>query len=31
VLTEIKNRGTTDCCIMVCDGLNGLPAAIGRV
>ena len=31
VLSEIKNRGTTDCCIVVCDGLKGLPAAIGQV
>jgi putative transposase len=31
VLTEIKNRGTTDCCIVVCDGLKGLPDAIGQV
>jgi putative transposase len=29
VLTEIKNRGTTDVCIVVCDGLKGLPDAIG--
>ncbi len=26
VLTEIKNRGTADVCIVVCDGLKGLPA-----
>ena len=25
VLTEIKNRGVVDVCIMVCDGLKGLP------
>src|SRR5881398_1135955 len=31
VLTEIKNRGTTDCCIVVCDGLKGLPDAIPQV
>ena len=31
VLTEIKNRGTTDCLIVVCDGLKGLPEAIGQV
>src|SRR5437763_11564556 len=31
VLTEIKNRGTTDCCIVVCDGLKGLPDAISQV
>jgi putative transposase len=28
VLTEIKNRGTSDACIVVCDGLKGLPEAI---
>jgi transposase-like protein len=28
VLTEIKNRGTEDVCIVVCDGLSGLPDAI---
>ena len=28
VLTEIKNRGAEDVCIMVCDGLKGLPDAI---
>jgi transposase-like protein len=31
VLTEIKNRGTRDCLIVVCDGLKGLPDAIGQV
>jgi putative transposase len=31
VLTEIKNRGTRDCLIMVCDGLKGLPDAIAQV
>lgn len=31
VLTEIKNRGTTDACIVVCDGLKGLPDAINTV
>jgi hypothetical protein len=31
VLTEIKNRGTKDCCLVVCDGLKGLPEAIGQV
>jgi transposase-like protein len=31
VLSEIKNRGTTDCCIVVCDGLKGLPDAIATV
>jgi transposase-like protein len=28
VLTEIRNRGTEDVCIVVCDGLTGLPDAI---
>nr|WP_229022985.1 IS256 family transposase [Actinomarinicola tropica] len=28
VLTEIKNRGVGDVCIVVCDGLKGLPDAI---
>ena len=28
VLTEIKNRGTLDVCIVVCDGLKGLPEAV---
>lgn len=28
VLTEIKNRGVGDVCIVVCDGLTGLPEAI---
>lgn len=28
VLTEIKNRGTEDVCVVVCDGLEGLPGAI---
>jgi putative transposase len=28
VLTEIKNRGTADVCIAVCDGLTGLGEAI---
>jgi transposase-like protein len=31
VLTEIKNRGTQDVCIVVCDGLKGLPDAIATV
>jgi transposase-like protein len=29
VLTELKNRGVQDVCIVVCDGLKGLPDAIG--
>src|SRR5690606_35160136 len=28
VLTEIKNRGVDDVCIVVCDGLRGLPESI---
>jgi transposase-like protein len=31
VLSEIKNRGTGDCLIVVCDGLKGLPDAIATV
>jgi len=31
VLSEIKNRGTRDVCIVVCDGLKGLPEAIETV
>jgi putative transposase len=31
VLTEIKNRGTPDVCIVVCDGLTGLPEAVNTV
>ena len=28
VLTELRNLGVEDCCIVVCDGLRGLPDAI---
>jgi len=28
VLTELKNRGVADVCIVVCDGLTGLPDAV---
>jgi transposase-like protein len=28
VLTELRNRGVADACIVVCDGLKGLPDAI---
>jgi putative transposase len=28
VLTELKNRGVTDACMVVCDGLTGLPDAV---
>jgi transposase-like protein len=31
VLTDIKNRGTQDVCIVVCDGLKGLPDAVATV
>jgi putative transposase len=31
VLTEIKNRGVADVCLLVCDGLKGLPEAIAAV
>jgi len=31
VLTEIRNRGVGDVCMVVCDGLKGLPDAIGEV
>ena len=28
ILTDLKNRGIVDACIVCCDGLKGLPAAI---
>jgi len=31
ILTELKNRGIGDVCMLVCDGLKGLPDAIGEV
>ncbi|MBG6182021.1 IS256 family transposase [Arthrobacter sp. CAN_A1] len=31
VLTEIKNRGVEDVCMVVCDGLKGLPDSIGTL
>jgi transposase-like protein len=31
VLAEVKNRGTADVLMVVCDGLKGLPDAIGQV
>jgi putative transposase len=31
VLSEIKNLGTADVCLVVCDGLKGLPEAIATV
>lgn len=30
VLTELRNRGVEDVCMVVCDGLKGLPEAIGE-
>jgi transposase-like protein len=29
VLSELKGRGVADVCIVCCDGLTGLPDAIG--
>src|SRR5208282_125294 len=31
VLAEIKNRGVKDVCLLVCDGLKGLPDAVSAV
>ena len=31
VLSEIKNRGVRDVCMLVCDGLKGLPNAVSAV
>jgi transposase-like protein len=31
VLTELKNRGVADVCMLVCDGLRGLADAVGAV
>ena len=31
VLTEIMNRGVADVCILVCDGLRGLPDSVAAV
>jgi transposase-like protein len=31
VLTDLKNRGILDVCIVCCDGLTGLPDAIGAI
>lgn len=31
ILTELKNRGTTDIFYLVCDGLSGLPEAVNTV
>jgi putative transposase len=31
ILTELKNRGVGDVCMLVCDGLKGLPDVVGQV
>jgi transposase-like protein len=31
VLTELRNRGVADVCMVVCDGLSGLPDAVSHV
>jgi len=31
VLTELRNRGVVDVCMLVCDGLKGLPDAVEQV
>ena len=31
VLTEIKNRGVNDVCMIVCDGLKHLPSMVAQV
>jgi transposase-like protein len=31
VLTEIKNRGVGDVCMVLCDGLRGLPEAVNTI
>jgi putative transposase len=31
VLTEVRNRGVNDVLVIVCDGLTGLPDAVGAV
>jgi putative transposase len=31
VLSEVKNRGVRDVCMLVCDGLKGLPDAVSAV
>jgi putative transposase len=31
VLTELKNRGVADVCMLVCDGLKGLPEVVTQV
>jgi transposase-like protein len=31
ILAELRNRGVADVCIVACDGLKGLPDAIGEI
>jgi putative transposase len=31
VLTELRNRGVADVCMLVCDGLKGLPEVVAQV
>jgi putative transposase len=31
ILAGLRNRGVEDCCIVACDGLKGLPDAIGEI
>jgi transposase-like protein len=31
ILTDLKNRGILDVCIVCCDGLKGLPAAVNTI
>lgn len=31
ILTDLKNRGILDVCIVCCDGLKGLPAAVNAI
>lgn len=31
MLTELRNRDVADVCIVCCDGLKGLPDAIGAI
>jgi putative transposase len=31
ILAELRNRGAEDICLVACDGLKGLPGAIGEI
>ncbi len=31
MLTELRNRGVADVCIVCCDGLKGIPDVIGAI